>query len=280
MEQVTLSLVGVGLLGGSVALAARQRRVVTRVIGCDRSEDVLRRALDLHLIDEATTDLQHAVAEADIVVFCTPVSMIVEQVLQCVPWYRSGTLVTDVGSTKAAIARGIEGRLPQGVTFIGSHPLAGSEKSGPEYARADLFENRLVVVTPGKDATIDDCTRVMDFWHLLGASVKPLSPEEHDRALAMTSHLPHLVASVLAGVLPEEWRGLTATGFRDTTRIAAGNIEMWRAIFQANQPALLEMVERFREQLEEFRVALQKQDAEAITRLLEVGKVSREALSR
>jgi cyclohexadieny/prephenate dehydrogenase len=276
--RLTLAVVGVGLLGGSIALAARQRRVAGRIVGCDRSEGVLERAAACQMLDMATTDLALAVAEADLVVLCLPVDAIVEGAFRAAAHCRPGALITDVGSTKGGLVRALDGRLPAGVAFVGSHPLAGSEKSGPEHARADLFENRLVVVTPGAKTPPADVARVMTFWHALGASVVPMPAEEHDRALAMTSHLPHVVASALAGVLPPEWQFLTATGFRDTTRVAAGGLEMWRAIFLANREPLLHVLGRFRARLEEYTAALAAGDAEALARLWLEGKQSRDAL--
>jgi prephenate dehydrogenase len=161
---------------------------------------------------------------------------------------------------------------------VGSHPLAGSEKTGPENARADLFEGRLVVLTPVGDPPAAVWT-VGDFWRALGARVETMSPEKHDEVLATTSHLPHLVAAVLAGVLPLEWRPLTATGFRDATRLAAGSPELWQAIFLSNQPALLEAVARFAAHLELFRDALHKGDGKRLRVLLEQGKYVRDSLS-
>src|SRR5262249_2035607 len=191
---------------------------------------VLARAQTCHMLDEATTDLARAVQDADLVVFCTPVDSIVCGVLEAAPLCRPGAILTAVGSTKSAILREVTGRLPKGVAFMGSHPLAGSEKTGPEHARADLFENCLVVVTAPADSPPPACAFVMGFWHALGASVVPMPAEEHDRALAMTSHLPHAAASVLAATLPEEWRWLTGAGFRDTARSAAGRPGPWGAV--------------------------------------------------
>jgi prephenate dehydrogenase len=169
--------------------------------------------------------------------------------------------------------------MPPGVNFVGSHPLAGSEKGGPENARADLFENRLVVMTPIGDPPAAVWT-IGDFWRALGARVETMSPEKHDEILATTSHLPHLLASALAGVLPLDWRPLTATGFRDVTRLAAGGPELWQAIFLSNQPALLEALGRFTAHLELFRDALARGDGATLRILLEQGKYVRDSLSQ
>jgi prephenate dehydrogenase len=278
MKIHTLSVVGVGLLGGSIALAARLRHVAERIVGVDRNPAVRERALRNGLLDEAPADLGAAL-EADVVVFCTPVDCIAEQVLAAAPRCRPGTLLTDVGSTKAHIIGALEGRMPTGVHFVGSHPLAGSEKHGPEHARADLLDGRLVVVTPTAATDAAALVRVGDFWRALGARVESMSPDEHDRALALTSHLPHLLASALAGVLPAEWQHLTATGFRDMTRLAAGNPALWTAILRANQPAVLDALDRVGSQIERFRQALASGDGDALAALLLQGKQVRDGLA-
>ena len=174
-------------------------------------------------MDEAFADSAEAVGQADLAVFCTPVDHLAAEVLAVALHCRPGVLLTDAGSTKAAIVRAIDGKLPPGVAFVGSHPLAGSEKQGPTHADADLFVGRLVVVTPTAATEEPALARIVTFWEGLGARVKFMDPEAHDRALALTSHLPHLVASALAGVMPTDLKELIATGFRDTTRIAAGD---------------------------------------------------------
>jgi prephenate dehydrogenase len=277
MHIPTLSIVGVGLIGGSIALAARRRGLVDRIIGCDRSEDVLDRARELGMLDEACTDPCHAVREAELVVICTPVDRVIDSVSICGEACRPGTLLTDVGSTKTAIVRRLAGRMPPGVNFVGSHPVAGSEKTGPEHARHNLFDGRVVVVTPVGNPPVAVST-ICGFWSALGGRVETMSPEHHDEVLALTSHLPHLISSVLAGVLPLDWRRLTGTGFRDTTRLAAGSPELWRAIFLSNRPALLDALGQFRSQLEMFHSALAAGDGERLRLLLEQGKYVRDSL--
>jgi prephenate dehydrogenase len=278
MHIPSLSIVGVGLLGGSIALACRQRRLVGRIVGCDCSPAVLERAKTREMLDETTTDPCQAVARSSLVVFCTPVDRLADTVGECADACRPGTLLTDVGSTKSGIVRRLAGRLPPGVSFVGSHPLAGSEKAGPDHSRADLFEGKLVLITPAGDPPAAVAT-IGAFWKALGARVETMSPEQHDEALAVTSHLPHLVASVLAGVLPLEWKRLTATGFRDTTRLAAGSPDLWRAIFLCNQTALLAAIDQFRSHLDHFRDVLAQGDGERLRLLLEQGKYVRDSLS-
>ncbi len=274
----TLTIVGVGLIGGSVGLAARRRGLVGRVVGAGRQAATLERARQLGAIDEGCLDVTDAVRRAEVAVFCTPVTLIAEQVLAAAPGCAAGTLLTDAGSTKAAIVAALDGRLPPGVSFVGSHPLAGSEKRGPEHADADLFQGRVTVVTPAPRADRASVERTIAFWQALGSRVVLMEPDEHDRALALTSHLPHLMASALAGILPRELHDLAASGFRDTTRIAAGDPSLWTGIFLQNRAALLEALGELQGQVMEFQKALMTGDSAAIDTLLARGKRSRDAL--
>ncbi|MCS6852145.1 MAG: prephenate dehydrogenase/arogenate dehydrogenase family protein [Gemmataceae bacterium] len=273
-----LTIIGVGLIGGSIGQAARQRRLAERVVGVGWRRDSLDRALALGALDDATLDPTAAVRQAEIVVFCTPVDQIVAQVVHLAPLCPPGTLLTDVGSTKGAIVRSLDGRLPTTVDFVGSHPLAGSEKRGPEHAVPHLFEGRLTVITPTEQTRPAAVARTRAFWQALGSRVQLLSPEEHDRALALTSHLPHLVASALASILPPEWAELTASGFRDTTRIASGDPSIWVGIFRQNRDALLDALNRLGLRLDDFREALRADDAVRLDTLLSEAKIVRDAL--
>lgn len=277
MRITTLAIVGVGLLGGSLALAARRRQVAARIVGVDAQPASLEHALQRNLID-AGVELADAAAAAELMVFCTPVDCIAAQILAAAPACRPGCLLTDVGSTKAEIVRDVESRLPPGVAYVGSHPLAGSEKNGPKHASAALFEQRQVLVTPTPRTDAAAVERITSFWQALGATVRLMDPETHDRALALTSHLPHVVASALAGVLPSELFALTATGFRDTTRLAASNPALWSAILQSNAAAMLEALERYGEQLGRFRAALTSNDRAKLEALLTQGKHNKDAL--
>jgi prephenate dehydrogenase len=274
----TLTIVGVGLIGGSVGLAARRRGVAARVIGAGRQPAPLERARQLGAIDVACLDLAEAVRRAEVAVFCTPVTLIAEQVRAAAAHCAPDTLLTDAGSTKAAIVRALDGHLPPCVSFVGSHPLAGSEKRGPDHADADLFEGRVTVVTPTPQTDPAAVERTTAFWRGLGSRVVFMGPEEHDRALALTSHLPHLLASALAGLLPPELGELTATGFRGTTRIAAGDPALWTGIFLQNRAALLESLGALQQQLDQFKAALTAADQATIDALLAHGKRIRDAL--
>ena len=279
MKVSTLAIVGVGLMGGSIALAARRRGVATRIIGVDHQIEALAQARQHGMLDDASPHLQDAATVADLMLFCTPVDGIAAQILEASAYCRPGTMLSDVGSTKAAILRDVLGRLPPGIEFIGSHPLAGSERNGPAHASPHLLEGRLVIVTPTPGTSKDALSRISDFWLALGARVRVMNAEEHDRAVALTSHLPHLLASALAGILPPELHELTATGFRDTTRLAAGHPDLWSAIFRSNTTHLLAALTHFEEQIERFRNALLAEDAVALDRLLREGKKVRDDLS-
>ncbi len=278
MRMHTLTIVGVGLIGGSIGLAAKQRGVARRVLGAGRRRASLDSALAVGAIDEGFLEPAVAISQAEVVVFCTPVERIAEQVLASAPGCAPGTLLTDAGSTKAAIVRSVEGRLPAGVAFVGSHPLAGSEKHGPEHADGNLFQGRLTVVTQTPATEAAALERTAAFWQALGSRVRIMPPDEHDRALAITSHLPHLLAAALAGILPPELYDLTATGFRDTTRVAAGDPSLWTGIFTQNRRAVLDALRPLTERLNRFRQALEAADAEALDALLAQAKKVRDAL--
>jgi cyclohexadieny/prephenate dehydrogenase len=275
-EQITV--VGVGLIGGSVGLAAKARGVARRVMGVDRDPATLSRARELGAIDAFTTDLAEGVRDADLVVVCTPVDTIADVILRAAPHVRPGTIFTDGGSTKGNIVAAVAGRLPRGVEYVPAHPLAGAEKNGVEHARADLYENRVTILTPAARTDPNAVERVTAFWRALGSRVVTLTPEAHDAALAITSHLPHAVASTVAGATPIDLLSLTAGGFRDVTRIAAGDPALWAAIFQANREPVLAALAAFSARMDEFQRLLEAGDGAGLVRWLTEGKQVRDAL--
>ncbi|MDB5336706.1 MAG: prephenate dehydrogenase, partial [Planctomycetaceae bacterium] len=197
----TLTIVGVGLIGGSLAAAVKTRGNATRVIGVGRSVSKLAGAVERGLLDEVTSDLAWAARQSDLLIFCTPVDRVVAGVREAAAACRCGTLITDAGSTKAEICEALETGLPPGVEFIGSHPLAGSEKSGYEYSNPQLFANRVCVLTPHERTSASGLQRLRSFWTSLEARLVEMPPRAHDRAVAETSHFPHVAASVLAATL-------------------------------------------------------------------------------
>lgn len=279
MRFSVVTIVGVGLIGGSIGLGLKKRGLAETVRGLGRTRETLEKAKAVGAIDEIHIDPAAALKQSQIVVLCTPVDRIAEQALEYGALCPARCVVTDAGSTKAGIAAALEGRMPAGVSFVGSHPLAGSEKRGPEHADADLFVNRWTVLTPTVETSAATRETIASFWQGLGSKTCEMSPEEHDRALAMTSHLPHLVASALAGCLPESLRKLTASGFRDTTRIAAGDPEVWTAIFRENRDAVLNALRTYEARLAEYRRVLETNDIPALDRLWREGKAVRESLN-
>ncbi len=276
-EQITI--VGVGLIGGSVGLAAKARGVAGRVVGVDRDPATIETAVRLGALDAGGTDLASGVAGAELVVVCTPVDRIAGVVVAAAAHVKPGTLITDAGSTKARIVAEVRGKLPPKVEFVPAHPVAGSEKSGPEHGRADLFLNRAtaVVMSPF-GADWERTVRVGRFWEGLGSHVVLMNAEEHDRTLAFTSHMPHAVASAVAGVTHSDWLRLTGGGFRDVTRIAAGDPQLWAAIFEANRDATLAALDAVGARLAEFRTLLAAGDGAGLVRWLTEGKQVRDAL--
>ena len=277
-----LTIVGVGLLGGSVAKAARSGGLARRIVGVGRDSERLRPAVDDGTLDVAVTDLDAGVREADVVLLAAPV-LAIEGLLERV-WRSApvGALVTDVGSTKRNIVRAAE-RLAatRPLAFVGSHPLAGSEQAGYRVARADLFRGATVVVTPTDKTELAALKKTTELWEALGARVTSLDPETHDRTVAAISHLPHLIACALvdgAGRVEPGALELAARGFRDTTRIAAGDPDMWTEIFLANRDALTAGIEAFREALADLQRVIDAGGAEALRAELARIKSIREQL--
>jgi prephenate dehydrogenase len=286
-----VAIVGVGLIGGSIGLALRERGLADEVIGVGRRAVSLEAAQRRGAVNRTTTNLVLGVAEADLVVVATPVDRIADNV-RAVAAAAPRATITDAGSTKAQICRQLReppelehltpGELdrpgPPPPRFVGSHPIAGDHRTGPEHARANLFENRVAVVTPEDHTPPGLVQRVTEFWESLGAEVVLLSPEEHDRALAATSHLPHLIAAALAAATPEEWLRLAGTGWGDTTRIAAGDPPLWTQIFSQNRAAVLDALRRFEHHLAVFDEALEEGDPATLTLRLQEAKRIRDAL--
>jgi prephenate dehydrogenase len=274
----TVAIVGVGLIGGSIGMALKKRRLARRVVGVARRASTVAQARRRGAIDRGTTRLGTGVAGAELTIFCTPVDLIVDQVREAATHCPAGAIFTDSGSTKRRIAERLDNGLPDGVRFVGSHPLAGSEKRGVAEARADLFDGRVCVVTPTAHTPAGPLAAVKRFWRSLGARVITMSPDEHDRALAYTSHLPHLAAAALAIVLPDQFREVVASGFRDTTRIAASDPRLWSAIFAENAAPLLEALAGYEQALDEFRRALASRDPRRLRELWTRSRTKRGAV--
>lgn len=274
-----VAIVGVGLIGGSIGLALRKRGLAKNVTGVGRNQSTLAKALGVGAIDQAATDWQKGLAKAEIVVVATPVAIIAEHVCRALDLAKNASLVTDAGSTKLSICEEVAARASgKSSAFIGSHPLAGDHRTGPEHSREDLFAGRMVVVTPTENTATQLTHAAQDFWQALGAEVEVMSPAEHDKALAITSHLPHLVASALANVTPQDYLPLTATGWADSTRIAAGDPDLWAQIFSHNSAAIVAALDQLLIQLQEMRSNIVSHDWADVKRTLQQAKNIRDAL--
>jgi prephenate dehydrogenase len=275
----TIGIVGCGLIGCSIAAALKSRGFRGRTIGCGRAGKNLEIATARGYVDAAETDLANASRQCDLVVICTPVDRIVNDVRIAAGAAPSGTLITDSGSVKQSICDPLSKGLPTGITFIGSHPIAGSEKQGCAHANPDLYENRVCVVTPDARTPRTAVDRLIAFWRSLGMSVIEMTAAAHDVALAQTSHVPHVVAAAVAASLAADNRDLTGGGFHDTTRIAAGDPELWASILLANADAVSHAILGFSASLTTFTQALGKRDRRALVELLRSAKENREAVS-
>jgi len=283
-EYDTVAIIGVGLIGGSIGLALRERRLAQNIVGVGRRQTSLDRARDVGAIDHGVTNLATGVAQAQLIIVATPVDSIAERVIQASAACPATSLITDAGSTKAAIVAAADAGLAtrrSGPRFVGSHPLAGDHRTGPEHARADLFDGRTVVITPSEHTRPAAITEVSGFWQSLGANVVRMTPEQHDAALAVTSHLPHFAAVALAAATPNELLPLTASGWRDTTRVAGGDPALWQAIFTANRQHVLDAIDLMEVTFKKLRDSLEQGDNESLISILETAakkKRDRDAL--
>jgi prephenate dehydrogenase len=274
----TVAIVGVGLIGGSIGMALRQRGLAKNVIGIGRRQTSLRAARRVGAVSHTTIDLNKGVAEAELVIVCTPVGQIVEHVRQVAQHCTERILLTDAGSVKQPIVEALDAGLARGCRFLGGHPLAGSEKTGAANAAADLFDGRVAILTPTKNTRAEDFDLLEQFWQSLGSVVVQMTPEEHDHALALTSHLPHAAAAALAMTVPEKYFRLAGTGMVDTTRVAAGDPELWRQILALNRNNLLGALEQYGAKLSALHAAIRDDDQDEITRFLTLAKKNRDAL--
>jgi prephenate dehydrogenase len=277
-----LALVGLGLLGGSVAKAARASGLAREIAAIGRRRESLEPALRDGAVDHITTDIAEGLAGADLCVLATPVAALAPRLAEVWRTAPDEVVITDVGSTKAAIVRAAEAlRSARPLAFVGSHPMAGSEQSGYGVARADLFAGARVILTPTETTDAHAVKRVAEFWEALGGRVLTLDPVTHDRAVAAISHLPHLVADALVDAVlrsDPQFLEVAGPGFRDTTRIAASSPQMWRQIFQENREALGEALGHFRSALDDLERLVDGSDDPAFERELMRIKLAREGL--
>lgn len=274
LEQV--SIVGVGLLGGSLGLALRTRGLAQRIVGIGRDQELLEEAAEAGVITDATTSLAAGVANADVVVVCTPVGMIADHVREVATHLENrSAIITDVGSTKRQIVSELEATLPSEIRFLGSHPFAGWHRVGFRSASAELFVGHPVVLTPTERTSQSLVEELSAFWSAIGSHILCMSPEEHDRAAAMVSHVPHVIGSALSAATPCEWLSLAAGSWRDATRVAASSEALWVDIMLSNREPILHSLRLLDEKFLAWKMALQTGDAAAIRSLWQEGKEHR-----
>ncbi len=277
-------IAGVGLIGGSVGLALKRARFEGKIIGLGRRWSSLKNAIDKGAVDSATLDFAEALNDADLLVICTPVDVIPAIAKKAVKHAQSGCIITDVGSAKEQLVSEIEKITPEDVYFVGSHPMAGSHRTGVTAADAALFDGSVCLVTPTESTNSEAVDMVSEFWKLLGARVETMSPQEHDFLIAAASHLPHTVAcalvQVVAGIGNDRGRALsfTATGFADATRIASGDPEVWKGILLQNSDMVSPMLARLEKELAEIRKVLENGDADKLIGKLEQAKRIRDSI--
>lgn len=272
-----VAVIGVGLIGGSLALAARRAGLFGEVVGVGRGAANLDDARRLGVVDRTTTELSE-IGPVDLAVLAVPVRSTGAIARKLAPHLAAGTVVTDVGSVKASVVAECEAAMGDRCPFVGAHPIAGSEQTGARAARGDLFEGSVCVVTPSASTPAPARDAIVELWRAVGAQVREMTPEDHDRALAWTSHLGHVMAYALArslGELPDEVLALAGPSLRELTRLAGGSTAMWRDIFLANQGAVLSSIDDFAAALANLRAAIESGDEAAIDAFLELGRATR-----
>jgi cyclohexadieny/prephenate dehydrogenase len=266
-----IALIGFGLIGGSIARATRGEGLAGEIVTTARSPKTRARVAELGIADHVVETNAEAVKDADLVILCIPVGACGAVAQEIASYLKPGAIVSDVGSVKGAVVRDMAPHLPAGVHFVPAHPVAGTEDSGPDSGFAELFINRWCILTPPEGTASDPVEKLRAFWAGLGAKVEIMTPDHHDLVLAITSHLPHLIAYTIVGTADElaqvtssEVIKFSAGGFRDFTRIAASDPIMWRDVFLANKDAVLEMLGTFNEDLSRLTRAIRRGDGEAL----------------
>ena len=266
-----ICIVGLGLIGGSIGLAIKKKKLLCRTIGYAKTKKTLTKAIDRGLVDSTESTLSRAVENADLVILATPLSTFKSIIEEMAPFLKRGCIITDTGSAKYLVIEELKDLIPYGVEFVPGHPIAGTEESGPESGFPELFDNRWCILTPTKNNSTDSIRAIKNFWELLGSKVEIMDALHHDKVLAITSHIPHLIAynivgtaNDLANVTDLEVIKYSAGGFRDFTRIAASDAKMWSDIFTYNSEAVIEMLNLFSHDLNNLKEAIIKKDSQLL----------------
>jgi prephenate dehydrogenase len=272
-----IAVVGPGLLGGSIALGLKAAGLEARILGFGHRQSSIQKAIQIGAIDQGHLDLEPA-REAQLVILATPIGRFQPVLTELAPILQPGTVITDIGSTKRYVCRLAQQLLPKSLHFVGSHPMAGSEKRGVDFARADLCQNATCIVTPTPSTSKPALHLVESLWQTLGMRLVTLSPAQHDKILARISHLPHLIAAALVNVSSREELKIIGPGFLDTTRIASGDINLWHDIIASNPDAINGAIEALKRQLDQIEQAVRSGDAEKIKQFLAAAKKKRDWL--
>lgn len=273
----TVCIIGPGLIGGSIGLGLKKRNLAKTVIGVGHRASSIENALKMHAIDIGILNPDEAVKDADIVILATSVNQIIDTAKKVIPLMKSNAILTDVGSTKNYIVQQITHNIREDISFVGAHPIAGSEQRGVEFASPDLFVGCNCIITP-QDKNSKGLETISSLWQLLGAKIIYLTAEQHDEILAYVSHLPHLIASCLINSIKQEHLAYGASGLRDTTRIASGDPELWINIFDQNRENVIKSINQFMAELAGFRNDLLKKNDTLLLDRLKKAKLSRDGV--
>ncbi len=281
-----ICILGMGFIGGSLGMAVRKMKLADQVFGVSRKKGTIRKALEKGAIDRGTTKLKEGVTDCDLLIIAVPVSIICGMAKKAITYLKHGTIITDVGSTKKEIVEAIDRLIPGDTSFVGSHPLAGSEKSGINTAADSIFAGKTCIITPGEKSSDSSINKVKGFWEALTMHVVIMKPEEHDSILALTSHLPHLAATGLVNMAEDFGRedsriiSAIASGFLDTTRIAGSSPILWHDICMSNRKAIVSTLKTYRELLQKIERAIKSGESRALIKFFERAKELRDELNK
>jgi len=273
-----VTIIGLGLIGGSLAIAIKKKKLAGEVVGVSRRKTTIDRARTLGIVDSATLDLKKGVKDSDLVILTAPVLKIIDIAKKILPCLKKGAILTDAGSTKEVIVKSVEGCLPAGISFLGSHPLAGSERSGLDHIDKDLFKGAHCILTRAGKTNKAALSKLKRFWGKLGMKVEVMSLKKHDKALSALSHLPHAASVALSNACAKKDLRLAAGGFKDTTRIASGKPELWRDIFITNRKNIAKDIDALKKELTKIEKALERNNSAELLRLLRKAKKIRDSI--